>query len=125
MVNSVTYIDRVRLNYQTLSVNTIRLIVSILLVIIVLDLLCVMRSQSRFLGTKFFPENFPSRASKTSHFPSHLIPEHSRLPTSRPVLVPKMKWEFPNLNYKYKFKTFPRIQYWTGNFLSRTEICYI
>ena len=70
-------------------------------------------------------ENFLSRASKTSHFPSRLIPEHSRLPTSRPVLVPNMKPEFPNLNYICKFKTFPRNQYWTGNFLLGTEICYI
>ena len=52
-----------------------------------------------------------SWAFKTTHF--------------RPVLVPNMKPEFPNLNYICKFKTFPRNQYWTGNFLLGTEICYI
>ena len=61
-----------------------------------------LHSRSCFWVPNFFPENpgnFTSCAFKTSHFLSCLIPAHSRLVTSRPVSVLKMKLEFPNLKF--------------------------
>ena len=81
-----------------------------------------------FLVPNFFPNfpgNFPSRAFKTSHFPSHLIPTHSRLATSGPVSVPKMKREFPYLKFCIQIPEIPEIQNWARNFLLGTEICFI
>ena len=76
---------------------------------------------SAFPGTRFLPKNagnFPSRALKTSHFQSHLIPAHSRLATSCPASVLKMKREF----LYFKFCTsIPEIQCCKGIFLLGTE----
>ena len=38
--------------------------------------------------------------------------------------VQKMKQEFPNLKFWENLGKIPKIQYWTGNFLLGTEICY-
>ena len=74
-----------------------------------------LRSRSHFWGTKFFPGRCRKfsvpPAFKTSHFPSGLIPGHSRLATSRPVSVPKMKQEFPNLILVH-FKTIQEFPEW-------------
>ena len=44
-------------------------------------------------------ENFPSQASKPTHFPSHQSLKDSRLPTSCPILVQKMKQEVSNFTF--------------------------
>ena len=59
-----------------------------------------------FYGPNFFLENqgnFPSRAFKTSQFPSRLIPAHSRLATSQKCKGNSRIWSYYTQITSYKF----------------------
>ena len=58
------------------------------------------------------------------HFDVEALPSPG-LAISHPVSVPKMNLEFPNWKFWIKIPEIPKIQYWTGNFLLGTKICYI
>ena len=76
-----------------------------------------------FPGNRIFPRKiFQSRALGNNLFPVPSQSRHSGKAISRPVSVPKMKQEFPNLKFCISIPEIPEIQYCSGIFLLGMKI---